>query len=233
MRKTALLWRRNCAGCCPKWRGFRPDRPSPSVFPPSIVTCRKAAFPAAPCMRSYRKKAAPLPPSASSWHCLPAFPPLRQQACIRAGASAARIGRREKLFLIMPAYGLREYGRPHGHGCNGLGLDPGRLILAETRHRNETLWAMEEALRSGAPAAVAGVIDKLDLKLSQRLHLAAVEAGLPLFLLRQAQSWNRARRPRAGASVRPRPHATASAFSRARAGISGLNAAATDGRANG
>jgi protein ImuA len=96
-------------------------------------------------------------------------------------------GGREKLFLIMPAYGLREYGRPHGHGCNGLGLDPGRLILAETRHRNETLWAMEEALRSGAPAAVAGVIDKLDLKLSQRLHLAAVEAGLPLFLLRQAQ----------------------------------------------
>jgi protein ImuA len=96
-------------------------------------------------------------------------------------------GGREKLFLIMPAYGLREYGRPHGHGCNGLGLDPGRLILAETRHRNETLWAMEEALRSGAPAAVAGVIDKLDLKLSQRLHLAAVEAGLPLFLLRQEQ----------------------------------------------
>ena len=88
-------------------------------------------------------------------------------------------GRREKLFLIMPAYGLREYGRPHGHGCNGLGLDPGCLILAETRHRNETLWAMEEALRSGAPAAVAGVIDKLDLKLSQRLHLAAMEAGTP------------------------------------------------------
>ena len=96
-------------------------------------------------------------------------------------------GGKKKLFLIMPAYGLREYGRPHGHGCNGLGLDPGRLILVETRHRNETLWAMEEALRSGAPAAVAGVIDKLDLKLSQRLHLAAVEAGLPLFLLRQAQ----------------------------------------------
>jgi protein ImuA len=104
-----------------------------------------------------------------------------------AGARKRGPGGREKFFLIMPAYGLREYGRPHGHGCNALGLDPGRLILAETRHRNETLWAMEEALRSGAPAAVAGVIDKLDLKLSQRLHLAAVEAGLPLFLLRQAQ----------------------------------------------
>jgi len=96
-------------------------------------------------------------------------------------------GGRQKFFLVTPAYGYREYGHPHGHGCNGLGLEPGRLILVETAHRKETLWAMEEALRSGAPAAVAGVIDKLDLKLSQRLHLAAVEAGLPLFLLRQAR----------------------------------------------
>jgi protein ImuA len=95
---------------------------------------------------------------------------------------------REKLFLVMPRYGLREYGRPHGHGLNGLGLDPRRLILVETAHRRETLWAMEEALRSGAPAAVAGVIDKLDLKLSQRLHLAATDAGLPLLLLRPAQT---------------------------------------------
>ncbi len=46
---------------------------------------------------------------------------------------------------------------------------------------------MEEALRSGAPAAVAGVIDKLDLKLSQRLQLAATDAGLPLLLLRPAR----------------------------------------------
>src|SRR5208283_4960894 len=45
--------------------------------------------------------------------------------------------------------------------------------------------------------------------------------------------WNRARRRRAGASVRRRPRATASACSRARAGISCWSAAATDERANG
>ena len=38
-----------------------------------------------------------------------------------------------------------------GHGLNSLGLDPARLILVETAHRKETLWAMAEALRSGAP----------------------------------------------------------------------------------
>jgi protein ImuA len=46
---------------------------------------------------------------------------------------------------------------------------------------------MEEALRSGAPAAVAGAAAKgLDLKASQRLQLAARTAGLPLLLLRPA-----------------------------------------------
>jgi len=97
--------------------------------------------------------------------------------------------RAHPLFFIAPTYALRPYrphGRLHGHGLSALGLDPGRLILVETAHRKETLWAMEEAVRSAAPAAVVGVIDTLDLKLSQRLHLAATEAGLPVFLLRPA-----------------------------------------------
>jgi protein ImuA len=88
----------------------------------------------------------------------------------------------------MPAYGWRANGRPSGHGFNGLGLYPARLILVETAHRRETLWAIAEALRSAAPAAVAGFIDRLDLKLSQKLHLAAGDAGLPLLLLRPAQT---------------------------------------------
>jgi protein ImuA len=97
--------------------------------------------------------------------------------------------RAHPLFFIAPTYGLRPYrphGRLHGHGLNALGLDPSRLILVETAHRKETLWAMEEAVRSAAPAAAVGVIDTLDLRLSQRLHLAATDAGVPLFLLRPA-----------------------------------------------
>jgi protein ImuA len=97
--------------------------------------------------------------------------------------------RAHPLFFIAPTYGLRPYrphGRLHGNGLSALGLDPGRLILVETAHRKETLWAMEEAVRSAAPAAVVGIIDTLDLKLSQRLHLAATDAGVPLFLLRPA-----------------------------------------------
>jgi protein ImuA len=108
------------------------------------------------------------------------FSPLKGEG--KMGASHV-----QPLFLVLPTYGLRDYGRPHGHGLNAMGLDPSHLILAETTHRKDTLWAMEEALRSRAPAAVAGIIDKLDLKTSQRLHLAAADCGLPLFLLRPAE----------------------------------------------
>jgi protein ImuA len=98
--------------------------------------------------------------------------------------------RNKFIFFILPSYGLRPYGRAqgrlHGHGLRSLGLDPESVILVETANRKDTLWAMEEALRSRAPAAVAGFVDKLDLKLSQRLHLAALDCGLPLFLLRPA-----------------------------------------------
>jgi protein ImuA len=115
------------------------------------------------------------------------------EGCIAAAfgfivAFLTRLPRAHPLFIVMPAYGLRHYGRLHGHGLNGLGLDPARLILVETARRKETLWAMAEALRSAAPRAVAGMIDKLDLKTSQRLHLAAMDSGLPLLLLRPAQT---------------------------------------------
>jgi protein ImuA len=134
-------------------------------------------------------------------------------------AVLARLERAHPLFFVMPGYGLRPYGRLSGHGLNALGLDPTRLIVIETAHRKQTLWAMEEALRSAAPQAVVGAIDKLDLKTSQRLHLAATAAGLPLLLLRPSQTlessaaatrWRvgtaEAARDRFGLIARPRWH---------------------------
>ena len=103
-------------------------------------------------------------------------------------AILARLGGAEPLVFVVPRYELRELGRLYGHGLNVFGLDPARLILVETTHRKDTLWALEEALHSGAPAAVTGVIDQLELKLSQRLQLAATAAGLPLLLLRPARN---------------------------------------------
>jgi protein ImuA len=134
-------------------------------------------------------------------------------------ALLGRLSRAHPILFVIPAYGVRQHGRLCGHGLNSLGLDPARLILIETVHRRETLWAMAEALRSAAPQAVAGMIDRLDLKTSQKLHLAATDCGLPLLLLRPAQTleasaaatrWRigtaEAARDRFGLYARPRWH---------------------------
>jgi protein ImuA len=134
-------------------------------------------------------------------------------------ALLARISCPFPLVFVLPAYARRQYGRLYGHGLNALGLDPARLIFIETTHRKDTLWALAEALRSAAPVAVAGMIDKLDLKTSQKLHLAASEVGLPLLLLRPAPTleasaattrWRvgtaEAARDRFGLYARPRWH---------------------------
>ena len=92
------------------------------------------------------------------------------------------------IVFVMPAQGRRRDGRLSGHGLNALGLNPAWAILVETAHRKDTLWAMAEALRSGIPLAVAAMIDRLELKLSQKLQLAAGDAGRPLFLVRPAQT---------------------------------------------
>ncbi len=97
-------------------------------------------------------------------------------------------GTERRIVFVMPAHALRQCGRLSGHGLNSLGLNPRRAILVETAHWQDSLWALVEALRSQAPQAVAGMIDRLDLKISQKLHLAAADAGLPLLLLRPSQT---------------------------------------------
>jgi len=158
------------------------------------------------------------------WGALHEIVPAPHAVVAAFGFIAAVLGRlappwSHPLVFVLPPYGLGPYGRLYGHGMRELGLDPARLILVETARRRDTLWAIEEAVRSGAPAAVAGIIDKLDLKTSQRLHLFAAEAGLPLFLVRPAHNlessaaatrWRvgtaEAARDRFGLITRPRWH---------------------------
>lgn len=89
------------------------------------------------------------------------------------------------VLIVLSSRKFARCGRPHGHGLHTLGLDPARVILAETADETLALWAIEEALRSRAPAAVVGAVGaKLDLKMSQRLNFAAADTNTPLMLLR-------------------------------------------------
>jgi protein ImuA len=104
------------------------------------------------------------------------------------GFAAAILGRMPPgpILLVLSSRKFARCGRPHGHGLDAFGLDPARLILVEAGDEKQALWAMEEALRSAAPAAVAGAIATLDFRTSQRLHLAARDSKRPLLLLRPA-----------------------------------------------
>ena len=65
---------------------------------------------------------------------------------------------------------------PYGPGLARFGVATERLLFARTRDPVESLWAMEEGLRSGRFAAVLGEAGAPDLTTTRRLQLAA-EAG--------------------------------------------------------
>ena len=71
----------------------------------------------------------------------------------------------------------------YGPGLAAFGLDPNRLLVVRTRRPADTLWAMEEALRSGAPVAVLGEAAMVEPTAVRRLQLAAEAGGVTGLLL--------------------------------------------------
>ena len=78
-----------------------------------------------------------------------------------------------------------EAGRLYGPGFSAFGLPMGRLVVLRVMRTRDVLWAMEEALASGALAAVVAelVKNEADLTATRRLSLAASEADTLALLL--------------------------------------------------
>lgn len=62
---------------------------------------------------------------------------------------------------------------PYAPALEERGLDPTRVMVTTPLARLETLWAMEQALRSGACAAVLGWVEQAGMQTLRRLKLAA------------------------------------------------------------
>lgn len=91
------------------------------------------------------------------------------------------------LRLLLPALArLSRAGRwvmwidppfaPHAPALAGAGLDLARLLFVHPRSGTDRLWAVEQALRSGACGAVLAWLDRARPAALRRLQLAA-EAG--------------------------------------------------------
>jgi protein ImuA len=103
---------------------------------------------------------------------------------------AVREDGRDALW-IEPEAAEREGGCLYGPGLDGLGLPMARVIGLRVARERDGAWAMEEALRSRALAAVVGEFMRegaLDLTMLRRLSLAAGAGGGFGFLLRHRPS---------------------------------------------
>lgn len=108
-----------------------------------------------------------------------------------AGARGAVLGFALALLsrLDGPVLWCAAHPELYGPGLAAFGFDPRRLIVVRTRGRAETLWAMEEGLRSKAlSAAVAETPADITAKSQRRLQLAAERGGVTGFVLRGAQA---------------------------------------------
>jgi protein ImuA len=65
------------------------------------------------------------------------------------------------------------------------GLEPERILFVELKNEKDILWAVEEALKCGALAAVVGEVRNLTFNASRRLQLAVERSKVTGFLFRR------------------------------------------------
>jgi protein ImuA len=67
----------------------------------------------------------------------------------------------------------------------GFGIEPDRIIFVDLQKERDLIWAMEEALKCGALAAVVGELQEISFTACRRLQLAVEQSGVTGFILRR------------------------------------------------
>ncbi len=107
-------------------------------------------------------------------------------------------------LMIGEAFAEREAGALYGPGLVAHGLPLSRLVFVRAPDARAAFWAMEEALKCGAPAAVVGEIWNLNgysLAASRRLLMAARKGRTPALLV-LASAYGQAERLSSAAETR-------------------------------
>ena len=87
--------------------------------------------------------------------------------------------------FVAPKIWLRERGRPFGPGWRQQGQD---LILIQTVDEHQAIWALEEALKSGAVSGAIGALTAPDFVATRRLGFAARMGRACAVVLRVGQT---------------------------------------------
>jgi len=107
-------------------------------------------------------------------------------------------------LVVGEGFASCETGALYGPGLIAHGLPLSRLVFVEAPDADAAFWAMEEALKSGGPAAVIGEIWNLrgySLAASRRLLLAARKGRTPALLV-LASAYGQAERMSSAAETR-------------------------------
>jgi protein ImuA len=124
-------------------------------------------------------------------------------------------------LIIGEGFAAEESGALYGPGLVAHGLTLSRLVFVRAPDAALALWAMEEALKCGAPAVVVGEIWSLkgySLAASRRLLLAARKGRTPALLI-LASAYGQAERLSSAAETRFEIAAAPSAAIPAAAGL--------------
>jgi protein ImuA len=123
-------------------------------------------------------------------------------------------------LIIGEGFAAQEAGTLYGPGLIAHGLPLSRLVFVHAPDAISAFWAMEEALKCGAPAAVVGEIWNMkgySLAASRRLLLAARKGRTPVLLI-LASAYGQAERLSSAAETRFEIAAAPSAHQAAAAG---------------
>jgi len=101
-------------------------------------------------------------------------------------ALLSRLNRQGGIVWCQTLHARREYGRLYMAGLARYGIAPDRLILVDVMRERDLIWTMEETLRAGCLAAVAGESQGVGFTATRRLSLAAARSGTPAILINQS-----------------------------------------------
>ncbi len=113
------------------------------------------------------------------------WPQTAAFALLRAAGGA---GETRPLAVVATAVWRRERGGLSARGLAGLGVALDRLLLIRVGREGEALWALEEALKSGAVCGGVATVEAASLTATRRLDFAAREGRAAAVLLRAGAS---------------------------------------------